>query len=164
MIISLKNKQTLQVDDFYFKCFVGINGLTKNKIEGDGKTPIGSFKIGDLYIRKERVELHKTNLKCVQIKSTYGWCDVVTKPNKYNKLIKITKSVHHEKLFRSDNKYDLLIPIEYNSKKRIVGKGSCIFLHLTKNYKPTAGCIALKKEDFLILLKIIDKKTIIRIS
>tara|TARA_Y100001958_G_C21156787_1_gene491636 strand:+ start:39 stop:533 length:495 start_codon:yes stop_codon:yes gene_type:complete len=163
MIISLKNKQTLQVDDFYFRCCIGINGLTKNKIEGDGKTPIGSFKIGDLYFRKERIELPKTYLKCVRIKSTYGWCDDVTKPNKYNKLIKITKSIHHEKLFRNDSKYDLLIPIKYNSKKRIVGKGSCIFLHLTKNYKPTAGCIALKLKDFLIMLKIINKKTQIRI-
>ncbi len=73
------------------------------------------------------------------------------------------EKIKHEKLFRKDNKYDLLIPIKYNQKKRILGKGSCIFLHLTKNYKPTAGCIALNKNDFLIMLKIIDKKTKIKI-
>ena len=70
----------------------------------------------------------------------------------------------HEKLFRKDHKYDLLIPIKYNFKKRVLGRGSCIFLHLTKDYKPTAGCIALNKKDFMVMLKIINNKTKIKIS
>ena len=82
---------------------------------------------------------------------------------KSNKLIKVSKNIKHEKLYRNDKKYDLLIPIKYNFKKRVKGKGSCIFIHLTKNYQPTAGCIALKKKDFLILLKLINKKTKIKI-
>ena len=73
-------------------------------------------------------------------------------------------NIRYEKLYRNDYKYDLLIPIEYNYKKRVLGKGSCIFLHLTKNYKPTSGCIAIKKKDFLILIKLIDNKTRIKIS
>ena len=77
-----------------------------------------------------------------------GWCNDVKKYKKYNKLIKITDKIKHEKLFRKDYKYDLLIPIQYNYKKTVPGKGSCIFIHLTKNYKPTAGCIALKKKRF----------------
>ena len=88
-----------------------------------------------------------------------GWCDDIKNKKKYNKLIYTDKSIKHEKLFRSDNKYDFLIPIKYNFKQRILGKGSCIFIHLTQNYKPTAGCIALKEKDFLILLKIINKKS-----
>ena len=88
---------------------------------------------------------------------------LVIKKN-YNKLIDIQKKVKHEKLFRNDHKYDLLIPIKYNYKKRIIEKGNCIFLHLTNNYKPTAGCVALKKKDFLIMLKLINKKTKIKIS
>ena len=91
-----------------------------------------------------------------------GWCDDIRSSQHYNRLINIKSDVRHEKLFRKDNKYDLLIPIKYNSK-RIVGNGSCIFIHLTKDYKPTAGCIALKKKDFLIMLKIINKKTKIKI-
>ena len=67
------------------------------------------------------------------------------------KLIKIDKKISHEKLKRKDHKYDLLIPIKYNFKKPITGLGSCIFIHLTKNYKPTAGCVALKEKDFLII-------------
>ena len=93
-----------------------------------------------------------------------GWSDDINFPSKYNKLIKIKQNIRHEKLFRSDYKYDLLIPIKYNFDKNIVGKGSCIFIHLTNNYHPTAGCIALQKKDFLIMLKLINKKTKIIIS
>jgi L,D-peptidoglycan transpeptidase YkuD (ErfK/YbiS/YcfS/YnhG family) len=64
---------------------------------------------------------------------------------------------------RKDYKYDLFIPIKYNFDKPIVNFGSCIFIHLTKNYQPTAGCIALKKKDFLIMLKLIKKNTKIAI-
>ena len=66
-------------------------------------------------------------------------------------------------MYRKDYKYDYFIPINYNTKKTILGKGSAIFLHLTKNYVPTAGCIAIQKKDFLILIKLINKKTKIKI-
>ena len=92
-----------------------------------------------------------------------GWCDDVNVSKKYNKLIKIEKKISHEKLYRKDYKYDLFIPIKYNFKNSIIGKGSCIFIHLTKDYQPTTGCIALKKKDFLILLKLINKRTKIKI-
>ncbi len=92
-----------------------------------------------------------------------GWCDDINTPKYYNKLIKIKKKIKYEKLFRKDHKYDLLILIKYNYLKTIKGKGSCIFLHLTNNYKPTSGCVALKKKDFLTLLKLINKKTKIKI-
>jgi L,D-peptidoglycan transpeptidase YkuD (ErfK/YbiS/YcfS/YnhG family) len=92
-----------------------------------------------------------------------GWCDDVYHQKKYNKLVEIDKKLKCEKLKRKDHKYDLLIPIKYNFKKPVIGKGSCIFIHLTKDYKPTAGCIALKEKDFLIMLKLIKKKTKIKI-
>ena len=164
MIIFLKNKHTLQVDDFYFRCSIGKNGLSSQKKEGDKKTPTGTFKIGNLYYRKDKIDLPKINLKCVKIKPNMGWCDDMNKPDKYNKLINVNKHVHHEKLFRKDYKYDLLIPIKYNFEKRINGKGSCIFIHLTKNYEPTAGCIALQKKDFIIMLKLINKNIKIKIK
>ena len=163
MIIFVKNKHTLQIDEFKFRCCIGKRGSTKNKKEGDEKTPKGKFKIENLYFRKDRNNKPSTLLKCVEIKKNMGWCDDISFPKKYNKLIKIERKIKHEKLHRKDNKYDLLIPIKYNFKKTITGKGSCIFIHLTKNYKPTAGCIALKKKDFLIMLKLIKKKTIIKI-
>ena len=92
-----------------------------------------------------------------------GWCDDVRYPQKYNQLIDIDNKFKFEKLTRRDHKYDLFIPIKYNYSNPVVGLGSAIFIHLTKNYKPTAGCIALSKKDFLIMLKIIRKDTKIKI-
>ena len=91
-----------------------------------------------------------------------GWC-IESKDKKYNSEIKINKKIKHEKMYRNDYKYDYLLVINYNTKKKVPFKGSAIFIHLTNNYKPTIGCIALKKKDFLILVKIINKKTKIKI-
>ena len=163
MTILVKNKHTLQIDDFKFECCIGKNGSTKYKKEGDKKTPKGTFEIGNLYFRKDRVKKPLTLLKCIEIKNNIGWSNDIRFPKKYNKLIKIDKKTKHEKLRRKDYKYDYFIPIKYNFKKPIPGKGSCIFIHLTKNYKPTAGCIAINEKDFLIILKLIKKKTKIKI-
>ena len=163
MTILVKNKHTLQIDEFKFNCCIGKKGSTSNKKEGDKKTPKGTFEIENLYFRKDRIKKPLTLLKCIKIKKNMGWCDDISFPKKYNKLIKIDKKIRHEKLKRKDNKYDLLIPIKYNFNKPTTGKGSCIFIHLTKNYQPTAGCIALKKKDFLIMLKLINKDSKIKI-
>ena len=164
MIIFVKNKHTLQIDDFKFRCCIGKKGSTNKKKEGDQKTPSGTFEIENLYFRKDRLKKPQTFLKCVEIKKDMGWCDDTRFPKKYNKLLKIQKGIKHEKLKRKDYKYDLFIPIKYNFKKPKMGLGSCIFIHLTKNYKPTAGCIALKRKDFLIMLKLIKKNSKIKIS
>ena len=163
MTIFVKNKHTLEIEEFKFKCCIGKRGSTTNKKEGDKKTPKGTFKIGNLYYRKDRQKKPSTILKCISIKKNMGWCDDISFPKKYNKLLKIQKKIRHEKLKRKDHKYDLLIPIKYNFTKPIVGLGSCIFIHLTKDYKPTAGCVALNEKDFLIMLKIIKKNSKIKI-
>ena len=162
MSIILKNKETLIFDNFSFRCCIGRKGITNNKIEGDKKTPSGSFSLGKVYYRKERNSKPVTKINTVSIKKNMGWCDDV-KSKKYNKLIKITTKIKYEKIFRRDYKYDYLIPINYNTKNTKLGKGSAIFIHLTKNYLPTAGCIGIKKKDMLILLKLINKKTKIKI-
>ena len=159
MTILVKNKHTLQIDEFKFRCCIGKKGSTRNKKEGDKKTPKGIFEIENLYFRKDRKEKPSTLLKCIQIKKDMGWCDDMSYPKKYNKLFKIEKKIKHEKLERQDYRYDFLIPIKYNFNNPITGKGSCIFIHLTKDYKPTAGCIALKEKDFLIMLKLIKKNS-----
>ena len=163
MTIFVKNKHTLEIEEFKFKCCIGKKGTTSNKKEGDKKTPKGTFKIGNLYYRKDRQKKPSTILKCIGIKKNMGWCDDIRFPKKYNKLFKINKKIGHEKLRRKDHKYDLLIPIKYNFKKPIVGLGSCIFIHLTKDYRPTAGCVALNEKDFLIMLKVIKKNSKIKI-
>ena len=163
MTILVKNKHTLQIDEFQLRCCIGKKGLTKNKKEGDKKTPKGTFEIENLYYRRDRLEKPITSLKCIEIKKDMGWCDDINVPKKYNKRIKIEKKFRYEKLKRKDYKYDLLIPIKYNFKKPISGLGSCIFIHLTKDYRPTAGCIALKRKDFLIMLKLIHKNSKIKV-
>jgi L,D-peptidoglycan transpeptidase YkuD (ErfK/YbiS/YcfS/YnhG family) len=163
MIIYLKNKHTLEVDDFKFRCSIGKNGISKKKKEGDKKTPIGYFEIENLYYRPDKIKKPFTKLKCIKIKKNMGWCDDPLNYKNYNKLITIKKNIKCEKLYRKDHKYDLMIPIKYNFIKPVKFKGSCIFIHLTNNFKATAGCIAIKKNDFLIMLKLINKKTKINI-
>ena len=166
MLITLKNKDTLHFKNFFFKCAIGKNGTTANKKEGDKKTPKGLFEIDKLYFRKDRLKKPETKLKCVSIEKKMGWCDDVKSKKKYNKLVSLEKknNFKHEKMYRKSSNYDLLIPIKFNFKKPKLGKGSAIFIHITKDFKPTAGCIALKKADLLILIKLINKNTKIRIT
>ena len=162
MTIIIKNKETLIFGEFTFKCCVGKHGTTNKKVEGDKKTPKGLFSLGNVYFRKDRNVKPITKLKTISLSKKMGWCNDVNS-KKYNKLITRNKKIKHEKMFRKDYKYDYVIPINYNTKNTKIGKGSAIFIHLSKNYKKTAGCIALKKKDLLILLKLINRKTKIRI-
>ncbi len=162
MLLRLKNKGYLIVDEFKFKCSIGKKGLKSKKTEGDNCTPIGIFKVGKVYYRSDRVKKPETVLKTKKITKNMGWCDDPYN-KKYNKEIVLDKKIKGEKFYRRDNTYDILVIIEYNTKKTKPFKGSAIFIHLTKNYGPTKGCIALKKNDLLILLKIINKKSKIKI-
>ena len=162
MLIKLKNKDTLIFDEFKFKCSIGKNGLKKNKIEGDKSTPKGIFSLGKLYYRSDRVPKPETNLTTKNITKNIGWCDI---PNNkyYNQEVTSLRNVNKENFFRKDSKYNYLIVINYN-KNKIKNKGSAIFIHLTQDYKATNGCIAINENDFLILVKLISKKTHIKIN
>jgi len=162
MIIHVKNKNTLIIDDFILRCCIGKTGLNLNKREGDYSTPKGLFSLKKLYFRKERVGIPKCRLNKKAIKKDMAWCDD-PKHKKYNEEIKNDGKNNKEKFYRIDHAYDYIISISHNERK-IPNKGSAIFIHLTSNYKPTGGCIALKKKDFEILLRLIDKKTKIKIG
>ena len=162
MLIKVKNKDTLIFDDFIFRCVVGKKGISEKKREGDFRTPKGSFKLKTVYYRPDRIKHVETKLNTKKIQSDMGWCnDPLNK--KYNSLIKTNEKIKHEKLYRKDNKYDILIVIDYNYRKPIPFRGSAIFIHLTNSFKGTAGCVALNKKDLLILLKLVNKKTKIKI-
>jgi len=162
MIIHVKDKNTLIIDEFKFKCCVGKNGLNSNKKEGDYSTPKGLFDLKKLYFRKDRVGTPKCRITKKIIKNNMAWCDN-PKHKKYNEEIQVYSKNNRESLYRTDNIYNYIISISHNYRK-IPNKGSAIFIHLTDNYKPTAGCVALQKKDFEILLKLIDKKTKIKIG
>ena len=162
MLIKLKNKEYLIVDEFKFKCSIGKNGLKFKKKEGDKYTPKGIFKIGKVYYRPDRVNKPETRLPLKKITKRMAWCDDPYN-KKYNKEVLLNKYIKSEKLYRKSSSYDILIVIEYNTKKTRPFRGSAIFIHITKNYKPTLGCIALKKNDLLVLLKIIKPGAKIKI-
>ena len=158
----LVTKKYLIYKNYKVKCAIGKRGIGIKRKEGDLITPKGQYKIKFILYRNDRVKKIQTKIKKIVIKKNMGWCND-PKNRFYNSLIKIRKKVKHEKMYRKDRKYDLVIVIDYNLKKPIPFKGSAIFIHLTQNYKPTAGCIALSKNDMLVLLKIINKKTKINI-
>ena len=162
MLIKIKNKDTLIFEEFKLKCSIGKAGIKKNKIEGDKSTPKGIYKLGKLYWRADRVEKPITKLLTKKINKKMGWCND-SRSKFYNKEILINKNIKHEKLMRKDFKYNYFILIKYNYTKVKKNVGSAIFIHLTKNYKKTSGCIALSEKDFLILAKIVNKNTLIKI-
>ena len=162
MLIKIKNI-TLNINKFRFRCVLGKLGIKKNKKEGDKTTPRGIFSLGKLYYRPDRIKKIETHLKCKVIKKYMGWGN---NPNdrKYNKELDLKSKRKGEKLFRKDHKYDALISINYNANPVIPHRGSVIFLHLTQNYKATAGCIAISIKDFLTLAKCIKSSDKIKIG
>ena len=150
--------------NFKTKCSIGKNGTNKRKFEGDLKTPKGIFKLGKLYNRKDRNININCKIKYIIFKKNMGWCDD-SKSIKYNKEITFPFKFNAEKLYRKNKIYDLFINIKYNTNPTIKKRGSAIFLHLAdKKYKPTKGCVAILKKDFLKILPMIKKDTKISIS
>ena len=158
------NKGFLKYKGHKFRCSIGKSGFSRSKKEGDFTTPMGVFKLGALYFRKDRIKSVKSKLKKKIIKKNMGWCDD-TQSKKYNQEINFPFRYSAEKLFKKDSFYDIFINIKYNQGPIKKGKGSAIFLHLTnKKYKPTHGCIAVLKKDLLKILLHIDNKTKISIT
>jgi len=163
MHIILKNK-FLYFYSYKIKCSIGKNGLTSNKKEGDFKTPKGKFRFEFLLFRKDRIKKINCKLKKVVIKKNMGWCDDPESPY-YNSLVKFPFKKSAERLFLNKKIYDLILVISFNRDPIIKNKGSAIFLHLSeRNFRPTKGCVSIKKNDFIKILPFITKKTKILIK
>ena len=157
-------KHLLLYKGYKLKCSIGKSGIILSKKEGDLATPKGIFKLGLLYYRKDRNKSLVSKIKKRVIKKNMGWCND-SKSNKYNQEIYFPFKYGAEKLYRKDIMYDIFINIKYNYSPIVKGRGSAIFLHLTNNeYKPTKGCTAILKKDFLKILPLIDKNTKISFS
>ena len=157
-------KHFLLYKGYKLKCCIGKSGIKRFKKEGDLATPKGIFKLGLLYYRKDRIKLQKCKIKKRSIKRNMGWCND-SQSKKYNREIIFPFKYRAEKLYRKDRIYDIFINIKYNYAPTKKKRGSAIFLHLTDSkYKPTSGCVALSKKDFLKILPLINKKTKILIS
>ena len=163
-MIIINKSGYLKYKDIKFKCALGKSGIEKKRIEGDNITPKGTFKIIKIYYRKDRIKKINSTFKLVEIKKNMGWCDD-PKSERYNQLIKLPSKYGHEKFFRNDRIYDLILVLDYNMNPVIKNKGSAMFIHIAKNnYTKTKGCIALKKKDLIEIISKIKKDTKIRIN
>ena len=159
----LINKKFLTYDQYKVKCAVGKRGIGIKKKEGDFITPIGKFKILFMLYRKDRVGSIKSKINKFPIKKNMAWCN---DPDSkfYNKLINLPSAYKYEKLYRKENTYDIILVLNFNRSPIKAGKGSAIFVHVAKkNYKPTEGCIALKKKNLKRIIEKINKKTIFEV-
>jgi L,D-peptidoglycan transpeptidase YkuD (ErfK/YbiS/YcfS/YnhG family) len=162
-MIVINKSGYLKYKNLELKCTLGKAGVGIKKREGDNITPKGTYKILNIYYRKDRIKKISSKLKLIAITKQMGWCDDPDSKY-YNKLIKLPTEYSHERFFRKDNVYDLVLALNYNMKPIIKNKGSAIFIHVAKKNKKTAGCIALSKVDLINLIKKIDKKTKIKIN
>ena len=143
---------SLRFGEYVCRCALGRSGIVVDKREGDGGTPVGTFPLRKLYYRADRLSLPDTQLPVVAIENDDGWCDDPTHPS-YNQLVKLPFSASHEKMWRDDHLYDVVIEIGQNDDPPVPGLGSAVFIHVARgDYEPTEGCVALKKGDLLRLV------------
>ncbi len=156
---------TCLVNNITYSCNIGKMGISNNKREGDSTTPAGSFPLRKVFYRADKINRNsiKTSLPVEAITQHDGWCD---DPNnaEYNKKVKLPFAGSHEKLWREDDAYDLIIVVGYNDNPVIKGKGSAIFIHINKKFPPTTGCISFSKKDLLTILATLSSKPLIQIS
>ena len=157
------NKKYLTFDNYKAKCAIGKRGIGLKKREGDLITPRGNYKIKHILYRKDRIKKIQSKIKKGIIKKNMGWCDD-SRSKDYNKIIRLPFNFSHEKLYKKENIYDIILVLNYNMNPIVKNKGSAIFIHIAKkNYKKTKGCIALKKRDLLKIISKVKKNTQVKI-
>lgn len=135
-----------------FSCALGRAGLIAHKREGDLVTPIGRFPFRRVLYRADRVPHIETRLPALHIAPEDGWCDDPADAA-YNQPVRLPHSSRHERLWREDHLYDLVLIIGHNDDPIVAGAGSAVFVHLAReNWSPTEGCIAFRREDLLTIL------------
>ena len=144
------------------KCAIGKKGIGYKKKEGDLITPKGKFKIKLILYRKDRVKL-KTKLRKVAIQKNMVWCDD-PRSQKYNQLVRLPSNFRHEKLYKKENIYDIVLVLNFNMSPTKKNKGSGIFIHVAKkNYKKTEGCVAIRKFELLKIVRKLKTNTKVKI-
>lgn len=146
--------------DQRLRCALGQNGISTEKREGDKASPVGTFHMLHVFYRADRIAPPpQTALALTPLQPDFGWCDDPTHPD-YNRLITLPHPANHEKMWRDDGLYDVVVQLDHNTDPVRPGHGSAIFMHVAKlNYDGTEGCIALKLNDLLELLRISNSST-----
>lgn len=163
MIINVDPAGFVLCQGHTWRCALGRGGVRTDKREGDGATPAGTWALGRVFYRADRVNAPETGLKAISMQSDWGWCDD-PKHADYNRLITLPHPARHEDLWREDSVYDVVVEILYNTDPVEAEHGSAIFMHVAKpDYSPTEGCIALKCDDLLALLRLCNKDALVRV-
>lgn len=157
------NQHRLTFQGTTYRCTVGKGGLSADKREGDGCTPLGVFPLRECWWRPDRLSAPATRLPLHAITARDGWCDDPAHPA-YNRHVTLPFPARHEMLRREDEIYDLIVPLGYNDDPPVPGRGSAIFLHVAKpDYAPTEGCVALAREDLIEVLGEVTESSYIAI-
>jgi L,D-peptidoglycan transpeptidase YkuD (ErfK/YbiS/YcfS/YnhG family) len=138
---------------------LGRGGIRANKREGDGGTPKGSFRPRQLWWRGDRHSRPRTFLPVRAIRAEDAWCEDPTDRH-YNRPIRLGREQGGDRLTRTDHLYDFIVEIDHNTRPRIPGRGSAVFLHLARgNFGPTAGCVSMTEAAMLQLLRRLGPRT-----
>jgi len=138
---------------------LGRGGIKANKREGDGATPRGTFRLRRLWWRDGRHPRPATLLPVTRIKPDDGWCEDRSDRH-YNQRIKVPPKSKADRLARNDNLYDFIIELDHNTRPRIAGRGSAVFIHVARpGFAPTAGCVALDIKALRRLLARLGPRT-----
>ena len=163
-MIRVTSSQSLTWRGENYRCAIGKSGISNNKREGDGTTPAGTFPLLRVLHRPDRVSQPTTELPVLELKSNDGWCNDPTHQS-YNQPVTLPYAASHEKLWRADPIYDIIVIIGHNSAPAVPFRGSAIFLHVAKaSFEPTEGCIAVDLMDLLEILRTCSKQTLIHVS
>src|SRR5215470_16234653 len=147
-----------------WRCTLGAGGIREDKVEGDAATPAGSFPLRRILFRNDRLVLPKVRLPARPISEHDGWCDD-PRSSTYNRLVRIPNEWSHERMWREDGLYDLLVVVGYNDDPPEGEWGSAIFLHIARDdLSPTHGCVAFAREDLLELVTLIGPDTRLRVA
>lgn len=156
MHITVTSSNTLVFKHKKYPCSVGKAGIGTKTSEGDNITPRGVFPIRFGFYRPDRIVDLQSRIPFLPIAKDLGWCDA-PEDAQYNRLVKLPYDASFEHLWREDDVYDLIISIGYNDDPVLPGQGSAIFIHLAReNFTPTAGCIALKRDDLLEIIPLLE--------
>jgi L,D-peptidoglycan transpeptidase YkuD (ErfK/YbiS/YcfS/YnhG family) len=141
-----------------YPCALGRSGLGPEKREGDGATPIGAWPLRRLYYRPDRLVTPQCGLPAIALTPEDGWCDAPAH-GLYNRHVSLPFEASHERLWREDGLYDLILVPGFNDDPVVPGKGSAIFVHVARQgYEPTEGCVALARRDLMTLLPEFDNR------
>jgi L,D-peptidoglycan transpeptidase YkuD (ErfK/YbiS/YcfS/YnhG family) len=140
---------------------LGRGGIAANKREGDGTTPRGRFRLVRLWWRADRAPRPRTLLPVRRIRRNDAWCEDPG-DRRYNRPIELAAKMPGDRLWRDDRLYDLIVELDHNTRPRIAGRGSAVFIHLARpGLAPTAGCVALHATDLRILLSRIGRRAML---